>query len=79
MWSRIVAVNIGRVERYMRGFLGLSLMVLALALPTRWGWLGAYPLLTGLFGTSPLYKLFGISTGPKPKIRVAKTPPAVAS
>ena len=29
---------------------------------TVWGWLGLVPLLTGLFGTCPIYALLGIST-----------------
>jgi hypothetical protein len=78
IWTKIVAVNIGAGERWGRGVLGLGLIVLALALPTAWGWLGFYPLLTAVLGTSPLYKLFGINTGPKPKV-VLKTPPPVGA
>lgn len=66
IWARVVAVNIGKVDRWGRVLLGLALMVLALAVPTAWGWLGLYPLLTGVSGTSPLYKLLGINTCPDP-------------
>ena len=29
-----------------------------------WGWIGVVPLLTGLAGTCPAYKLLGMSTCP---------------
>lgn len=64
-WSRIVAVNIGNPERYGRVLVGLGLLVMALYVPTPWGALGLYPLLTGVFGTEPLYTLLGIRTTPK--------------
>ena len=34
-------------------------------LSTPWGWVGVVPLLTGLFGTCPLYTLLGIRTCPR--------------
>jgi hypothetical protein len=66
IWSRIVQVNIGRVERYVRVVVGLGVIAMVLFVPTLWGLLGLYPLLTGVFGTEPAYTLFGVATTPKP-------------
>ena len=65
IWTRIVEVNVGRAERYGRALLGFGLLGLALFVPTPWGLLGLYPLLTGVFGTEPLYTLLGVKTTPK--------------
>jgi hypothetical protein len=65
IWSKIVQVNIGRVERYGRILVGFGLLGMGLFLSTLWGLLGLYPLVTGAFGTEPLYALFGIKTTPK--------------
>ena len=32
-----------------------------------WGWIGVVPLLTGLFGTCPLYSMLGMNTCPMKK------------
>ncbi len=64
-WTKVVEVNVGRVERYARTFCGVALVAAALFVPTSWGMLGLYPLLTGVFGTDPLYLLLGIKTTPK--------------
>lgn len=66
VWSRIVEVNIGRTERYGRALVGFVLLVMTLAVPTGWGLLGLYPVITGVFGTDPLYTLFGLKTTPTP-------------
>jgi hypothetical protein len=34
---------------------------------TAWGWMGAYPLATGIFGVSPLYAVLGIATHRSPR------------
>tara|TARA_B110001454_G_C12686751_1_gene420502 strand:- start:527 stop:721 length:195 start_codon:yes stop_codon:yes gene_type:complete len=60
--------NVGGVDRALRIVLGLALIALAITgklVP--WGWIGVVPLLTGLFGTCPLYSLIGLSTCPMKK------------
>lgn len=55
--------NVGVLDRAVRVIAGLALMVLAaLGVIGAWGWLGAIPLLAGLFRYCPLYSLLGIST-----------------
>lgn len=55
--------NVGGLDRILRVILGLGLIALVFVGPqTPWGWVGAVPLLTGLFGTCPLYTLLGIRT-----------------
>jgi len=50
-------------DRRARVALGLVLLSLVFAGPqTAWGYLGAIPLLTGLVGFCPLYRLLGVST-----------------
>jgi hypothetical protein len=61
--------NLGRVDRLLRGALGVALLVLGFSgnLPGLWktaaqlfGWI---PLVTGLTGWCPFYTLFGARTG----------------
>jgi len=43
--------------------LGVGLLSIAFTGPqTPWGYLGFIPLLTGAFGTCPLYSLLGVNT-----------------
>lgn len=72
IWTKIVEVNIGRIERYGRVLVGFALLGMALFVPTPWGLLGVYPLLTGVFGTEPFYTLFGLKTTRK---RAPAAPP----
>lgn len=45
-------------ERTVRVALGLILLMSTFMGPaTPWGWLGVVPLLTGVFGVCPLYRL----------------------
>ena len=47
--------NVGGLDRILRIIVGLGLIALVFVGPqTPWGWVGAVPLLTGLFGTCPL-------------------------
>lgn len=61
--------NVGTLDRIARIVLGLVLLAYALKLgfpDTRWnwvGWIGAVPILTGLFRYCPAYRLAGIRTG----------------
>lgn len=58
-----MAYNVGGVDRVLRIFVGLVLVVLAVTHTVGiWGWVGVVPLATGLFGRCPAYTLFGIKT-----------------
>jgi hypothetical protein len=51
------------VDRLIRVVAGIALLSLVWIGPqTAWGWVGLVPLVTGLIGRCPLYRLFGIST-----------------
>lgn len=58
--------NVGTVDRVIRVVLGIALIVgFFLNSGGAWSWLywlGLIPLVTGLFGTCPLYSIFKIST-----------------
>ena len=55
--------NEGTADRAFRVLLGLFLVALVFVGPqTSWGWIGIVPLVTGLVGFCPLYRLAGIST-----------------
>ena len=57
--------NEGTIDRALRVILGLVLISLVFVGPqTMWGWVGVVPLLTGLVGFCPLYRLVGINTCP---------------
>ena len=57
--------NQATIERAVRVALGLGLLALVFVGPkTMWGLIGLVPLLTGLAGSCPIYKLLGISTCP---------------
>ena len=61
-------INIGIFERVGRTAVGLALIGFAIgsiAPGTGWnwlGWIGVVPILTGLTGFCPLYRLLGMST-----------------
>lgn len=60
--------NEGNLDRALRVILGLVLLSLVFVGPqTAWGWVGLVPLLTGLFGFCPLYKIVGLNTCPLKK------------
>lgn len=55
--------NEGKLDRILRVVVGLVLIALVYVGPqTQWGWIGIVPLLTGIVGFCPAYKLFGIDT-----------------
>ncbi|MDX1545738.1 MAG: DUF2892 domain-containing protein [Rhodothermales bacterium] len=56
--------NVGTLDRSIRVVLGLVLLVLGLVFGSWWGLVGLVPLLTGLAGRCPAYRLFGFSTCP---------------
>ena len=55
--------NEGNIYRALRIIAGLALLALVFVGPqTPWGWIGIVPLVTGLVGFCPLYRLLGINT-----------------
>lgn len=55
--------NEGTIDRLVRMTLGLALIALVFMGPqTPLGWLGLVPLLTGLVGFCPLYRLIGVNS-----------------
>lgn len=55
--------NEGTLDRALRIIAGLVLIALVFVGPqTAWGWVGLVPLVTGLVGYCPLYRVFGINT-----------------
>jgi len=55
--------NEGLIDRLVRIMLGAVLLALAFVGPqTPWGLIGVVPLVTGLVGFCPLYRLVGINT-----------------
>ncbi len=55
--------NEGTIDRILRAGLGIALISLVFEGPqTPWGWLGLVPLITGLVGFCPLYRLVGFNT-----------------
>jgi hypothetical protein len=55
--------NVSPVDRAVRLVAGTGVVSLAMVGPqTPWAWLGLIPLVTGLVGFCPLYRLLGIST-----------------
>lgn len=59
-----MVTNVGDTERMFRILIGLLLIGLALAFKGVWllGLLGIIPVVTGVLGTCPAYRSFGIST-----------------
>jgi hypothetical protein len=63
----LLARNEGIVERVIRIAAGLVLLSLTVIGPrTPWGLLGLIPLLTGIVGFCPLYRILGMKTCPRP-------------
>lgn len=57
--------NVGTVDRVIRIVVGLLLISQVFwGLETNWGWIGVIPLVTGILGTCPAYRLLGLSTCP---------------
>lgn len=60
--------NEGTIDRILRVIAGLVLISLVFVGPqTPWGWIGIVPLLTGIVGFCPAYRLIGLSTCPVKK------------
>jgi hypothetical protein len=59
--------NEGIVDRVVRVVVGLTVLSLTLVGPqSLWGLVGIVPLVTGLAGYCPAYRLLGIRTCPAP-------------
>lgn len=57
--------NEGKMDRILRIVVGLGLLSLVFIGPqTVWGYVGLVPLLTGIIGFCPMYKVFGLDTCP---------------
>ena len=57
--------NEGVLDRVLRTMVGLVILSLVFIGPrTPWAWLGLIPLVTGLVGFCPLYRLLGVNTCP---------------
>jgi hypothetical protein len=57
--------NEGKIDRIARVVVGLVLLALVFVGPqTPWGWIGIVPLVTGLIGFCPLYRILGLNTCP---------------
>ncbi|KZY67180.1 hypothetical protein A3742_07870 [Oleiphilus sp. HI0071] len=57
--------NEGRIDRSIRIILGMVLISLVFIGPqSAWGWIGLVPLITGVIGFCPLYKIIGLNTCP---------------
>ncbi len=55
--------NVGTLDRLLRVVLGVGLLSLTVVGPkTPWGLIGAVPLITGLWGFCPVYRLLRWST-----------------
>lgn len=58
-------LNEGNLDRAARIVLGLGILSLAFWGPqSAWGFVGLIPLVTGVVGFCPLYKVFGFNTCP---------------
>jgi hypothetical protein len=58
--------NEGTIDRAVRVIAGLAILSLAFVGPqSPLGYLGLVPLVTGVIGFCPAYKLLGLSTAPK--------------
>lgn len=55
--------NEGAADRAVRVGLGLLLISIAVTVPSAvWAWIGIVPLVTGIAGFCPLYRVFGFSS-----------------
>ncbi len=61
-------MNEGTLDRGLRVVIGLAILSLTVVGPSSaWGLLGLVPLVTGLAGFCPLYRLLGIRTCRSPQ------------
>jgi hypothetical protein len=61
--SKLLARNTGNVDRIIRVIVGAVLVGnVFVGLQTVVGWIGLVLIITGLFGTCPVYSLLGVDT-----------------
>jgi hypothetical protein len=61
--SKLLARNTGNVDRIIRVIVGAVLVGnVFVGLQTVLGWIGLVLIITGLFGTCPVYSLLGVDT-----------------
>jgi len=61
-------LNVCGIDRFLRVIVGLALVGLTLSgMIGIWGWIGVFPLLTGVFRFCPAYAIFGLQTCPMAK------------
>jgi hypothetical protein len=61
--SKLLARNTGNVDRIIRVIIGAVLVGnVFVGLQTVVGWIGLVLIITGLFGTCPVYSLLGVDT-----------------
>ncbi len=66
-------VNEGMLERVARVILGAVLLsVVFVGSKSAYGWIGIIPLVTGLLGFCPIYRVLGICTCERPERGGAK-------
>lgn len=54
--------NVGNTDRFIRVILGLVIIAAGVFYQSYWAIIGTIPVVTGLIGWCPAYRLFGIST-----------------
>ena len=58
-------LNVGGIDRILRGVVGNGLIALAATGTVGWwGWVGVVPLLTAMVRSCPLYSVFGLNSCP---------------
>jgi hypothetical protein len=63
MMEKLFPRNEHVVDRVIRVALGIALLSLTVVGPhTLWGLVGLVPLVTGIVGSCPVYRVFGVST-----------------
>ena len=62
-----MTINMGGIDRTVRGLVGVALIAWALMGGPVWAWIGVLPLATAAVGWCPSYLPFGISTRAKGK------------
>jgi hypothetical protein len=66
--DKLLPRNESNLDRGLRVLIGLALLSLVFVGPqTPIGWIGVIPLVTGLLGSCPIYRLLGINTCPVSK------------
>ena len=64
--ENVMSRNEGTLDRALRIIVGLALIAMVFVGPqAAWGWIGIVPLVTGLVGFCPLYRLVGLNTCPR--------------